>query len=165
MVIKVLPEPALDEVNMMRLFLPSLPVINSKLVRSTRKASLIGFAFFSCTTMVRTSFCFRNKPNKPFLRLYDNGNSPRKGRDNDERSFLKRMVVSILLTMKTIIIGIINEIMKAIIATLVFTGLVADFPPVGGFSIFVLYAVKALESWFSSRFWSKNTYNCSLTFC
>ena len=98
-----LPLPGLNEVMMMTFEVLSLPVINSRLVRNTRNASLMMSRLPSLTTTALTSCGFF--PNILFFFLVNSGISPMNGTVTLSRSFLPRTRVFIFSRMKIMTIG------------------------------------------------------------
>ena len=144
--INVFPEPAFAEVNMKILDCPSLPDINSRLVRTTRNASLMALPLFSFTTISRTSFRRLNNASKPRRFLYERGISPTNGTVTPSRSRRDLTDVSRLLKSSNSANGSMRPNNKAIIITLNLMGLVGWGLLEGGYKTFVLYAVNTLES-------------------
>ena len=118
--------------------------MNSKLVRTTRNASLITLRLFSLTTIMAFSSFLRRK--KPFFARYDKGISPTNGMVNRSISFRLRIVVFIFSNINRITTGINKPSAKATNKIFFLTGAIGSIFPVGGVINRVLYAVKAWDN-------------------
>ena len=167
MVTNVFPLPGLKEVVMKTSVRRSLPVMNSRLVRSTRKASLMTLRLPSRTTMpISSSLRWRRGTDSSFFFLGEySGSSPMNGTESLSRSLRPRMRVLVVSSRKKTAMGMPRPRTTATSSILAGTGVVGAAPPVGGVISRVLYAVKACDSSFSSRFCSRNRYRASFTFC
>ena len=153
---KVLPLPGLNDVATMVLCCLSR-VINSMLVRSTRNASFMMLRLPSCTTTGIFSF---------FLFFCTScGISPIMGVDRPLRSLRPRTLVLAISRMATTAAGMSRPMASAIRMVRFFMGAVGVVLPVGDVMMRVLYAVKACDSWFSSRFCKRKRYSFSFTLC
>ena len=115
----VLPAPTSIPVIMMTCLSVSYPKANSRLLRTTRKASLIKSRFFSLTTMVESGF------SPFFLRFFRGpvcGISPINGTDSFCKSLRPRMVVFMLSRKKITPIGIISPTINPIMRMLASIG-------------------------------------------
>ena len=156
MVIKVFPLPGFADETIITRDCPSLPNMNSRLVRTTLNASLTRFRLFSLTTIVCVSgnFFLRNiEPCSAWW--YANGISPTKGIVIFSKSLRPLTLVFIFSAINMTITGINKPATKATSKIFFFSGAVGNMLPPAGVIIRVLYAVNACESSFSSRFWSK----------
>ena len=131
-----LPLPGLNEVTMMTFDVLSLPVINSRLVRNTRNASLMMSRLPSLTTTALTSCGFF--PNILFFFLVNSGISPMNGTVTLSRSFLPRTRVFIFSRMKIMTIGRSSPRANATIKMFLRTGDVGNILPCGGVTMRVL---------------------------
>ena len=105
-------------------------------------------------------------PEKAFFSpRYDKGISPTNGMVNRSISFRPRIVVFIFSNINRITTGINKPSAKATNKIFFLTGAIGSIFPVGGVINRVLYAVKAWDNSFSSRFCNRNKYNDSFTFC
>ena len=127
------PLPGLNEVTTITLEDWSLPIMNSRLVRKTRKASFMMSRFPSLTTMVCASCDFTL-----FLPRIDKGISPIKGTLKPSRSFLPRTRVFMFSRMNTMTTGINIPKAKATRKMFFFTGAVGIMLPPGFVIIRVL---------------------------
>ena len=131
-----LPLPGLNEVTMMTFDVLSLPVINSRLVRNTRNASLMMSRLPSLTTMALTSCGFFL--NIPFFFLVNSGISPMNGTVTLSRSFLPRTRVFMFSHIKIMTTGISSPKAHATIKMFLRTGDIGNMLPWGGATIRVL---------------------------
>ena len=120
------PLPGLNEVTTITLEDLSLPIMNSKLVRKTRKASFIMSRLPSLTTMACASCDFTF-----FLPQMAKGISPIKGTLKPSRSFLPRTRVFMFSRINTMTTGMSSPKAKATKRMFFFTGAVGIMLPPG----------------------------------
>ncbi len=131
-----LPEPGLNDVTQMTLLWSALSVMNSKLVRSTRKASLMMSRLPSLTTTALRCGALRCK--RPVFCVSNCGISPTNGTERASRSLRPRILVFIDSRRYITTTGMSKPITRPHSSILLRTGAVGLRLPLGGVMMRVL---------------------------
>ena len=154
-VMNVLPALGLKDVTIITWFPSSFPIIMSRFVRSTRKASLITFRLPFLTTIRQFRLSNLCRPMLAMFRFRDDficGISDRKGMLRTERSFFPLTVLSIILPRKIIPNGMPPPSTRATSRIIIRFGDIGPGAPVGDTISRVLATFTRLAISFSSRF-------------